>query len=246
MTHPTRENWMEYLYGEMAAETRAELDAHLDVCPECKASVDGWRTTLRHLDGWALPERRGVGLLAPLVKWGVAAAVVLGLGFGLGRFSSPATIDTGKIRAELLPELRQQMEQQFVADWRAALASDPAGVTNEFRRQLRASLPQAALNNLAASSAETQRLLADFVQSYNDTRAEDHRAMLALFQEADQQRRADFASLRKDLETVAVLTEGRLDSAQQEIGQLAVYAQADRASSDPANPMNPVKKSKGN
>jgi hypothetical protein len=245
MNHPSRENWMAYLYGELAAGARADLEAHLRVCPECKSTVAAWRATQRELDGWMLPKRSlRNALFPPLLKWGMAAALVLGLGFGLGRVSSPG--DLGKIRAALVPELRQQLQQEFEADWQAALAANPAGVTNEFRRQLRGGVEQFAANHLEASSAETQRFLTDFVQSYNATRAEDHQALLALFQEADQRRRADDASLRKALETVAVVAEGRLDNAQQEIGQLAAYTQPEPSNLEQTSNGKSTRKSKGN
>ncbi|MBU6401918.1 MAG: zf-HC2 domain-containing protein [Verrucomicrobia bacterium] len=225
MNHPDCERWMEYLYGELTPGPRAELEAHLATCPECRAHLEAWRATMRGLDRWVLPKAaRGFGSIGPLVKWGVAAVLVLGLGFGLGRLS--AGPDLGQVRAELLPGLRQQLQQEWAADWQAALAANPTGLTNEFRRQLRGEFQQLAAN------AQGRRWLTNFVRSYQATRAEDHQAMLALFQEVDQRRLADYARLRKDLETVAVVAEGRLDRAQQEIGQLAAYRQNEPRRSD--------------
>ncbi len=41
MNHPTREEWMSYLYDELTAEEHSGLAAHLAVCPECKTRFSG-------------------------------------------------------------------------------------------------------------------------------------------------------------------------------------------------------------
>ncbi len=50
MNHPTPEAWMAYLYHEATAETRADSDAHLAVCPQCREQIYAWRGTLGELD----------------------------------------------------------------------------------------------------------------------------------------------------------------------------------------------------
>ena len=91
MNHPTREEWMSYLYDELTAEEHSSLAAHLAVCPDCKARINDWRAAGRNLDAWQLPARPArVPLQRPMVRWAAAAALILGIGIGVGRFATPA------------------------------------------------------------------------------------------------------------------------------------------------------------
>src|SRR5436309_1782787 len=38
MNHPSREEWMSYLYDELNADQSANLQAHLHTCPDCKTN----------------------------------------------------------------------------------------------------------------------------------------------------------------------------------------------------------------
>src|SRR2546426_9295305 len=124
MKHPTREAWMAYLYGELAPEAQADLAAHLHVCPECTQAVGAWQVTMSDLQAWRLPLstrrlapwRVSEWLAGPLLKWSIAAMLVLGFGFGVGRLSSTASAEAAKLRATLVPVIRQQMQQEFNAD----------------------------------------------------------------------------------------------------------------------------------
>jgi hypothetical protein len=180
--------------------------------------VDNWRATMGHLQSWRVPAQEPPAARAvPMLKWAIAALVVLGVGIGVGRLSAPQGADPTALRAALLPELRQELS----ADVQAALAQDRSGLTNDFRRQLRAGFERMASDTLAVSRTETQLLLNDFIQTYSLNREQDRQATLALYQQGERLRRADSASLRKDLETVAVVAENRLQQAQYEIGELA-------------------------
>src|SRR5436190_9725701 len=89
MKHPNQDEWMPYLFGEASPKTARTLDEHLAHCPACRTQVESWRRTLKRLDAWEVPARRKRAAYAqPAVRWAIAAAIVLGLGFGLGRFSS--------------------------------------------------------------------------------------------------------------------------------------------------------------
>ncbi|PYJ84083.1 MAG: hypothetical protein DME22_14045 [Verrucomicrobia bacterium] len=95
MNHPKREEWAPYLFDEATAEERRKLAAHLQNCPECAAEIAGWQRSLKTLDRWKLPAARARSSqwAGPVLKWGIAAALVLGAGFGLGRLSAPTTVD---------------------------------------------------------------------------------------------------------------------------------------------------------
>src|SRR6185436_2649939 len=161
MNHPTREEWMSYLYDELTAEEHSSLAAHLAVCPDCKTRVGDWRATRKNLDAWQLPaQTSGVPFQRPLVRWAAAAALIIGIEFGVGRLATPATAEAGRIRAEIEPEIRQQLRL-------------------EFTQKLRAELDKAASATLAASGEQAKHWVADYARALEAKRTEDSQVILA-------------------------------------------------------------------
>jgi hypothetical protein len=124
VNHPQREEWMAYLYGELSRKQKATLTAHLSECAQCRAEVETWQSAMLALDdGKTETFRVRTFLPQPLLKWGIAAAFILAVGFGAGRLASPAAADTAslraslksELRAELLAELTKQQDEQFAA-----------------------------------------------------------------------------------------------------------------------------------
>src|SRR2546425_3497348 len=215
MNHPTREEWMSYLYDELTAEEHSSLAAHLAVCPDCKTRVSDWRTARTNLDAWQLPARPARVLLQrPLVRWAAAAALMIGIGFGVGRFATPATANAGKIRAAIEPEIRQQLRQ-------------------EFTQLLRDELDKTASATLAASGEQTKHWVEDYAQALETKRSEDNQAIRAALNKLESQLLADVVSIKKDVDTVAVLTDAGLRRARQELFQLADYTQPANISNSP-------------
>jgi len=206
MNHPTREEWMSYLYDEVTTEEHSNLAAHLAVCPDCKTKVGEWRATRKDLDAWQLPAPRArVTPPRPMVKWAAAAAIVLAAGFGVGKVTS-ANPDVQQVRAAIEPEIRQQLRQ-------------------EFAQLLRDQLDKTASATLIASGEQTKQLVEDFAKALETKRAGENRAIYAALNNLDSQRLADYVSLKKELDTVAVLTDASLRRTQQQLVQLADSAQ---------------------
>lgn len=194
-THPAPASWADYLYGELPSDARAEVDDHVRACPACQRQLSAWRETQGALDAWKLaPPARRVEALPRAARWAVAVAVVLGLGWFGGRFSVPAPPDVGQLRAALVPELKQELRQEFQADLAAAIKS---------------------------SDQRTQDKLVELVQAWAAARAEDQQAVRATYQRSDLQRRTDYATLRRDLETVAVVAQAAIGTTQEQLTQLA-------------------------
>ncbi len=215
MNHPTCEEWMSYLYDELTAEEHSSLAAHLAVCPDCTTRINDWRSARKNLDAWQLPARPArVPLQRPLVRWAAAAALMIGIGFGAGRFAAPATANAGKIRAAIEPEIRQQLRQ-------------------EFTQLLRDELDKAASATLAASGEQTKHWVEDYAQALEAKRTEDGQAINAALNKLESELLANIVSLKKDVDTVAVLTDAGLRRARQELIQLADYAQPDNSSNSP-------------
>jgi hypothetical protein len=215
MNHPTREEWMSYLYDELTAEEHSNLAAHLAVCPDCKTRVNDWRIARKNLGAWQLPARPArMPLQRPLVRWAAAAALLIGFGFGAGRFATSAAANAGKIRAAIEPEIRQQLRQ-------------------EFTQLLRDELDKAASATLAASGEQTKHWVEDYAQALETKRTEDSQAIRAALNKLESQLLADFVLLKKDVDTVAWWTDAGLRRARQELVQLADYPQPANISNSP-------------
>jgi len=177
MNHPTREEWMSFIYDEMNARERATLATHLQDCAGCAAQVKQWQRATTELDSWRFrPARRKTGSQAiftrPLLRWAAAAFILLGASFVFGRLGA-ASVAGKNLRVAIEPEIRRQLSQEFEA-----------------------------------------------------RRIEDARAFYAALEKLDAQRIADYVSLKKELDTVAVLTDAGLRNTEQELAQLADNSRA--------------------
>ena len=200
---------MSYLYKEVTTEEHSSLAAHLAVCPDCKAKVGDWRSALSCLDAWQVPSKRPA--IAPsrvMVRWAAAAAILLGAGFGIGRLAS-ATVTAERVRAEIGPKIRQELRQ-------------------EFARMLGDELNRTAAATLAAAGEQTKQVLTEYAKAFETGRVEDNRAFYAALEKLESQRITDLLSLKKDVDTVAVLTDAGLR-------QLASYTQPANFSNSPQN-----------
>lgn len=200
--HPAPEHWAEYLYDEASPETRARLEAHLRDCPVCRHQLARWQGVHAALDAWELPTPRPAPARTTpraALRLAVAALLILGLGWWGGRLAAPSAPDLGALRTAIAEELRPTLEREFQARLDAAL--------------------QAADQRLA----ERVHALA---AAWTAARLEDQQATLALYQRAERQRLSDYATLRRDLETVAIVGQGALGLTQQQLSQLAVYTAA--------------------
>jgi len=165
MNHPKREEWVPYVFGEARADATRRLEDHLQSCAECRQQVEGWRRSLGQLDAWELPSAAGARwTLAPFLNWAAAAAVVVALGFSVGRFTATSAA-AERVRQTIEPQIRSELRQ-------------------EFAKMLREELDK----------SESQRL-------------------------------ADLVALKKDLDTVAVMTDASLRRTQRQMVELADYAQ---------------------
>lgn len=205
MNHPTREEWMSYLYDELTGEQHANLAAHLAVCPECKGKVAEWRVLKRDLDAWQIAAKPvHVVWNRAWVRWAAAAVVMLSVGFGTGRLSMSASVDPEKLRAAVEPSIREQLRA-------------------EFAQMLRDESEKSSAAALAAANDHTKELVGDFARVYEQNRADDNQAVYAALNKLDAEHVTGLASLRKDVETVAVLTDVGFRQAQRQIYQLADY-----------------------
>jgi hypothetical protein len=186
---------MSFLYGECPPERQRELDAHLTACPACAGQVQTWRSSMNALDDWPLPARRHAPRQwVPALKWAAAAAVVLAVGFGLGRQTSNA-------RAE-------------VATLKSSVADLTAIVEREHNFNLSNSLAIASTAN-----TETLRLMSDYARLQQEQRAADQEVIKTALRSFDLR----LGRVRSDLQTVAVNTEAGFEQTHQNLAQLVSY-----------------------
>jgi hypothetical protein len=205
MNHPTRDQWLSFLYGESGAGERLRLLAHLRLCQDCKAVIDEWQATGRDLDAWQLPSPKSRAPLAPPVfKWVAAAIIILSLGIGLGRLWAAGNME--KLRAAVEPEIRAQLRLEL-----ARIVRDTLDETKEAA--------------LAAASDRTQVLIAENRKALEAQRKADNQAVFAALNDFDSRRIADFLLLKKELDTVAQNTAVGLSKTERQLIQLASYTQ---------------------
>lgn len=194
MTHPTREEWMSYLYDEVPAKARAALDQHLHSCAECRTQLSTWRVATRELSDWNLPKRSRRSVLPALTRWAVAAAVVALAVVGAGRIL---------MLEKQVKDLRAEVGRATQYDFDAAMAASSDRATK-------------------AAIAEAEALVNDLAHQWVEKRLEDQRSTLAALQRLTALNAQEYAKLRKELETVAVFSEAGWERAQSQISRLAV------------------------
>ena len=202
--HPDRTTWISYLYDDgLAACARREMDQHLKDCPACRAQLAAWRQVqdlLSTLDTTTASVPSAPRL--PVIKWLALAAVLVLLGLVAGRVLLPPAPELARLRAELLPALREE-------------------VRAEFAQTLQAGLEQVASNTVVLNSAETQRWLAAYAAAMESRREQDLGNLYSAIGRVEQQRVEDYTALRKGMETVAVFTDAGLRQTREQMFQLA-------------------------
>jgi hypothetical protein len=204
MKHPTPEDWMDYLYHELPAEKAGTLDRHLRECPECQTAVASWKLAGTEMSHWSLtPQPSQWRTPARSIAWAAAAAAVVLLAAGAGRLTATRSTDTTQIARAIEPLVRAQVESelQHRVDDRVNAA-------------------------LERNNRETSQLVSQLIENVNSARASDRVEVINLLSKFETDQNARMAAMRADLETVAVVGESRLRSAQQEIGDLATISSA--------------------
>jgi hypothetical protein len=221
MNHPTQNEWLLYLDGEASPKDAARLLEHLEQCPMCAAEIGGWQRSAQKLQRMSFPALRQVRphrLGGPLpvsffVKWGLAAAIVLFVGFAFGRLSA---LRAASLKRTVAAEVRDQVRRELQSDLLTAL--DPAQeVKDGFQKQLRLNVESA----LAKTAAQSARQYRDLMQVAQQQRQQDQKRLLTLILDVHDQQIADTLALRRDLETAVSTADSDLRQDSRRISQLA-------------------------
>jgi len=238
MNHPNREEWMAYLYKELGRKRQTELKEHLKQCSQCQHDVTTWRSVMKELDRWQLPqEQRGVSRLRWDIKWAMrwaaAAVLLIFAGYSIGRITVGAPPDVEQLhqaletslKSTLEPAIRQNVVEQLGRDWRLALAGSYLRLKDELSDQFRRELNAYALHTLATSNAVTNELLMELIGAINTAQAQDRRWVAAALGQAELNRLRDKSQFINGLETLAAETDNELLRTRQDFAKLLVYAQ---------------------
>src|SRR6476661_3601579 len=186
MKHPEREEWIPWICEEADGPSRERLDRHLAECPECAREVAAWRRTLGKLDSWKPSKPVTARSREPLLKWALAALLVLGLGFGLGRVTARDRVEQAA--------LRQSIELAV----RASVQTDLAKALQETRDEQSNALARTELRLAQATQTQSERLWQNVLDTLASARAEDAQAIRAALQQTEDRHDAEIVSVRKD------------------------------------------------
>jgi Putative zinc-finger len=218
MNHPPQNEWLLYIDGETSPENAARLLEHLEKCPMCAAEVAGWKRSMQKLKRMPFPassrlrrDRRPDPFWASaFVKWGLAAAIVLFVGFAFGRLS---VMHTHALEQTVAAQVREELRRDLRADLMTAL--DPEReVKDGFQKQLRLIVQ----SDMARANSHQYRDLMLVVQRQ---RQQDHEGVLALINDVREQQITDCLALRQDLETAVSSADNDLKQDSRRISQLA-------------------------
>ncbi len=240
--HPADADWMEYLYHESPQARRAELEAHLAGCGLCREKMNQWNQARSSLDQWRLefPTQRIRPGFAQFSRWAAAAAILVLMGYAIGRFSVPASnwdaVRAGiekSLRRELANDFKKEVQQQIQHELGALLAAaQNPGVGSPLGEQLRNVIDV----SLQAASAEQEANTREWLGAQEAKRIETAELYAEALRRLAAKQAADFARVHKELETVAVLTETGLKRNQEQMVELASLnqnQQVENFSTDP-------------
>lgn len=217
MNHPAPETWMAYLYAELPAAAREDCEAHLQVCLACRSSVETWRATMATLDAdhatLKLPRRQPAAVAwRPVLRWALAASMVLSAGFLAGRSTGPSRDDVKREVAAAREQISAELTKRHETDLQALGTA-----------------------TLTAAAAENRQFFADFTRQLNQARSEERRDLLGALQSYEDRRVMDYAELRDGLKMLARKTGTGFRQTEDQLTLLANYLPADGATPSSSN-----------
>jgi hypothetical protein len=217
MNHPTQDEWLLYVDGEASPENTARLLEHLEQCPRCAAEVAGWKRSVQKLRRLPFPStlqlpngRHDRVWASAFLKWGLAAAIVLLLGFVFGRLSAT---HTHALEQTVAAQVHEELMRELRADLLAAFEPE-SEAKDGFQKQLRLNVQTA----LSKANASTYR---DVMQVVRQQRQQDLQRTLLLLKDVRDQQISDCLALRRDLETAVSTADRDLRQNSSRISELA-------------------------
>src|SRR5688572_18116459 len=134
--HPTQEQWMDYLYGEMQSPERKALEAHLKGCAPCQEKKQEFTGTMETLDTWRVevPAKHSLAAsrawVQPAVKWAAATALLVTTGFAAARFSQPS-VDLEALQAKVVAQVEADFKTKVEAPFEKRIQEESEAMAEE-------------------------------------------------------------------------------------------------------------------
>jgi hypothetical protein len=154
-------------------------------------------------------------------KVAVAAMLLIVVGYIVGQLSGPRPPDVEKLQASIRQDVLEEMKHY----WQLGMASSYVQLKDELNEQYRRDLNEFAVRTVAASSAVTNQLLEELIESINAAKTEDLRRIARVLHYMESNRLQDKTQLTNGLETLAVNTGDELQRTRQDMVKLLVYRQ---------------------
>ncbi|HVK57947.1 MAG TPA: zf-HC2 domain-containing protein [Candidatus Kapabacteria bacterium] len=232
--HPTQEQWMDYLYGEMPSPEKKTLEAHLMNCAPCREKQQEFAGTMENLDAWrvVIPQKvslkAGLGRFQPVVKWAAAAALLVSTGFAAARFSQPQ-FDVATLQAQIAQQVTTQvqkplefkMREEFDAAAEQAVADVRKQIDMEVAARLREISLRAESEAILAVREQMDQLATQLASLHDEDRKKMNQSLKAF----ETQWLTEYRKMREDLERVALFSDQSYRAAQRQLVQLASFSQ---------------------
>jgi len=129
---------------------------------------------------------------SPIIKFAVAAVLLICAGFLTGRLSKPQPMDVEQLRADLIKQVNQQ--------WESILEARHAQLREEVYQQVRADLAEFAAQTLAASKMLTDQRLSELIQLIEAARTQDRFRVASALEQVELNRLQDKSQFRNGLQ----------------------------------------------
>lgn len=160
-----------------------------------------------------------------LIKYAVAAVIMLSAGYIAGRLSAPKAPDIQQLQAALTPAIRQDLLGEMAQYLQANLTSGFTQLKDEIQQQYRRDMTDFAIQTLAATNAVTNQRLENLIKAVNTSQIEDRRSVAAAIEQIELNRRLDKTQLATGLESLALHTENQIQQTKYDIFRLLSYTE---------------------
>lgn len=231
--HPTKEQWMEYLYGEMEVPERKSLETHIKDCAPCRGKRGEFSGTMDSLDAWRveLPEEhsltRARNRFQPVVKWAAAAALLVSTAYATARFARPE-VDVAALQAEIKTQIRQSetpLQERMEAEIRVASEKAVVAARETLEMEIALRIQEISLGAQAEAVLAARQQMEQLSATLATLREEDRQRVNAALKSFETQWLTEYRKMREDLERVAVFSDESYRKAQRQLVQLASYSE---------------------
>jgi hypothetical protein len=166
------------------------------------------------------------------LKFAAAAVLLVVAGYAVGRLLSPGPPDIEQLQAALEPAIRSRLVDEMKQYLQLGLANSYVRLRDDLTQQYRSDLSRYATQTLAASSAVTNQLLKELIESINQAQTQDRQWFTAAIRQIEINRLRDNAQLTNALAAFAVQTEDELLRTKQDMAQILAYTQPESLNPD--------------